>query len=110
MDTERALELGRQVIIADLVAVHPGQPDRCLCKGSGEVTYIFQGKTGTKMCGVAEQAFAKVNADRFVNMPAGPFWRRGMAPEDWPFVLMFQADRREFRWRSEFRQRVGPLP
>ena len=33
--------LGRHVTIGDLVAVHPGDPEKCLCRGAGEVTLVI---------------------------------------------------------------------
>ena len=105
--SRRGLEMGRLVTIADLVAVHPGKPEKCLCRGSGEVR-VFGGIAAlNKPCERAVSAFRARCADRVVDTPRGPRWKPGMSPDEWGFTLMFLADVREFAWREQLRRRLA---
>jgi hypothetical protein len=99
--------LGRHVLIRDILAVHPGDPLKCLCRGTGEVTLIIGNDRKTKECDKAIKAFRKLLSARVVDTPKGPRWRLGMTPEEWGFVQIFQAEMGEFAFRERLRRTVG---
>lgn len=101
--TERALELGRTVIIADVLAVHPGRPERCLCRGTAEIPFV--GKPGQNICAVALTAFKEQCGFRVHDTPSGPHWKRGMSPEEWGLAQIYFASVRAFDWRQDFGRR-----
>ncbi len=101
------VELGRAVTLADVVALHPGRPERCLCRGSGQI--VVHGKVGaqTTICGVTLAAFNRECGPRVVTLDRGEaFWIRGGSPEEWGLAQIFAAEMRDFEWREEFRQRL----
>jgi hypothetical protein len=100
-------DLGRHVLVADMAAVHPGDPNKCLCRGAAEVVVLVKGEKTRKLCDRALTAFRKQCAFRVIDTPQGPRWLPGAAPEEWGFALIFAAEMREFAWREEFRRRLG---
>lgn len=97
------VELGRAVIVGDIAAVHPGDPSKCICKGTAEIPYVDrQRDPGTQICARAMDAFRVKTAGRVIDTPGGPRWRRGMSPEEWGFYEIFQLEVQAFEWRQEF--------
>lgn len=71
---------GRRVTIADLLRVHPGNPARCLCGGSGEVPFVVADKTHLRPCGRALAAFRAKHALDVVDTIEGARWLAGREP------------------------------
>lgn len=107
------VELGRRVTLDDVKRQHPGKPERCLCRGSGQIVVHgagpgARGRSTVTICALALNAFNAECGPRVVTVPSGePFWMRGRAPEDWGFVEMFATSMREFAWREAFRKKCG---
>jgi hypothetical protein len=101
-------QIGRHVIIADLLAVHPGDPRKCLCRGTGQVSMV-QGGEGVflKECGKALAAFRQECGWRTVDTPQGPHWKIGLSPEEFGLFLIFQGEMRDFLFREQLRRTVG---
>jgi hypothetical protein len=106
--TEKALKLGRAVTFADLLAVHPGRPQRCLCRGTGRVHLVVNGQKAERECGAAMAAFREKCGARCIDTDKGPHWKLGQSPEEWSRFLIFMADAREFDWRQ--RQSIFARP
>lgn len=98
-------ELGRRVMVEDLLPTHPGRPDRCLCRGACRVTVHKGGKPVTLPCNAALTAFNAQCGNRVSTDALGDArWIRGGSPEEWPFAQMFDASMRDFEWRAQMRK------
>ena len=71
---------GRRVTIADLVRVHPGKPRRCLCVGTGEVTFFVADQSTLRPCGRAMAAFREKHALDVMDTHGGARWLAGHEP------------------------------
>jgi len=71
---------GRRVTIADLVRVHPGRLERCLCRGAGEIAFVVKDKTHLRPCGRALAAFRGKHALDVMDTIEGARWIAGHEP------------------------------
>lgn len=72
---------GRGVTVADMLAYHPGRPQRCLCRGEGIITSWRKGEQGVSFCARMLGAFRAVAGFRVVDGKGGPRWVAGFEPE-----------------------------
>lgn len=75
-------KFARAVTFRDILAVHPGKPEKCLCRGTGRVTAWVGSVAVERECGRALEAFRKKCASRVVDTAIGPHWKIGETPEE----------------------------
>jgi hypothetical protein len=100
-------DLGRRVKVADMLAVHPGDANRCLCRGTAEVNLLVKGEKVLKICDRALTAFRKRCAFRVLDTPSGPHWLPGCSPEEWDLARIFYGSVREYQWQERLRRQFA---